>query len=171
MPYYILHGFGEYAGEDWFPWLKDKLEKRGEKVIAPNLPNTHSPALKEWLSTFKEEVTKYGEGVIIGHSLGGILAMRYLESGGHPHKIILVATPFERLEYASELDNFLIPKIKLTAQQKSKTQFTVFCSDNDPYLSSDQIEKWGKLLGVDPIIIEGREHFNDLDFPEILDYL
>jgi len=70
MPYYILHGLGAHAGENWFPWLKDKLEKRGEKVIVPNLPNTHGPTLKEWLSAFKKEVAKHGEGIIIGHSLG-----------------------------------------------------------------------------------------------------
>ncbi len=171
MPYYILHGLGAHARENWFPWLKDKLEKRGEKVIIPNLPNTHGPTLKEWLSAFKKEVAKHGEGIIIGHSLGGVLAIRYLEGGGKPHKIILVATPFEGLGYVSEIDGFFTPEIKLTDQQKSRTQFTMFYSDNDPYMPSDHIKKWNKLLEADSIIIEGREHFNDLDFPEILDYL
>ena len=71
MPYYILHGFGGYPKENWFSWLKQKLEAKGETVIIPKLPNADMPQLSEWLDAFRKEVDKHGEGIIIGHSLGG----------------------------------------------------------------------------------------------------
>lgn len=170
-PYYILHGFQGYPGENWFPWLKAELEKQGEKVIVPTLPNPDKPQLNEWMDTFKQAIKENGEGTIIGHSLGGVLVMRYLEQGGNPQKIILVASPFEKLTEIPEIDNFLEKPFEISNEQIQKTKFTVFHSDDDPYVPVNHAERWADITGVKLNLLSGKGHINTSTFPEILDYL
>ncbi|OGB74058.1 hypothetical protein A2V68_02390 [candidate division Kazan bacterium RBG_13_50_9] len=172
-PYYILHGYNGHANENWFPWLKAELEKRGEEVVVPDFPEAGFPALEKWLTLLKDEVKKHGEGVLIGHSLGGALAMRYLESGGHPKKIVLAAAPFGELPEFPQINGFLSKPFVLSNKQIFDTEFLIFytASDDDPYVPPEHVQDWAKLTGVKPILLENKGHFNQETFPEILDYL
>ena len=35
---FIFHGTEGYPEENWFPWLKEKLEAKGYKVFVPQFP-------------------------------------------------------------------------------------------------------------------------------------
>jgi len=37
---FIIHGTGGYPEENWFPWLKKKLEEFNYKVFVPQFPTT-----------------------------------------------------------------------------------------------------------------------------------
>lgn len=76
---FIFHGTGGYPEENWFPWLKEELEKEGMKVFVPQFPNPDKPKVSEWLNTLKEyERYLNEETILIGHSLGGIFLLRVL---------------------------------------------------------------------------------------------
>ncbi len=74
MIYLILHGSFGYPDENWFPWLKLKLEKEGHKVYSPQLPiddfdklkprDSPKQNLKAWLKSI--------EDIIIDSSIGRI---------------------------------------------------------------------------------------------------
>lgn len=66
----IIHGAGSTPEDNWFPWLKQKLEAAGFKAIVPQLPNTPTDqTLNNWLT----EIEKYDiddDMIAVGHSLG-----------------------------------------------------------------------------------------------------
>jgi hypothetical protein len=170
--YYILHGYNGSPGEKWFPWLKGELEKRGDKVIIPALPHADAPQLGEWMATLKSAIQENGEGTIIGHSLGGVLAMRYLEQGGHPEKIVLVAVPFKKLANIPGIDNFLEMPFTFPGGVQG-TELVVIGSEDDPYVPVEHVKSWAEMFEIEPILFQNRRHFGGglKEFPEISNYL
>ena len=68
--YFIIHGsFGNNA-EHYIPWLKNKLEDCGHKVIAPNFPiGKNKQTFETWASVldeYKEYITK--DTIFIGRN-------------------------------------------------------------------------------------------------------
>ena len=90
--YVILHGYTGRNDKNFIPWLKHELEQRGAKVQAPQLPNTDNPTEVEQVQYVLDHVQFDENTVLIGHSLGGLVAMRVLEKLPHKiHHLMLVA--------------------------------------------------------------------------------
>ena len=171
--YYILHGYGAGPGDNWFPWLKKTLEKKGHKVIVPTLPNTDDPKLSEWLETLNKVVAKNGKGILIGHSLGGVLVIHYLLQGGKADQVILVAPPFfqvDALPKVTAIDKFLVLPENIDNLQFLKNNFVIFYSEDDPLVPHSHGAEWAKLLNAQKVVLP-RMHFLIREFPEILKYL
>lgn len=73
----IIHGFEGIGNSNFFPWLKQELEKNEFEVLLPDLPNSAHPDFDE-LTKFLKKLTKdfKEDDVIIGHSMGGFLAIQ-----------------------------------------------------------------------------------------------
>src|SRR5690349_20897890 len=68
---FIIHGVGGTPEENWFPWLKTELEKRGHHVIVPQFPTPEGQTLENWLAVLKNyEEFIAPDSIFIGHSLG-----------------------------------------------------------------------------------------------------
>ena len=88
----ILHGYTGRNDKNFIPWLKHELEQRGAKVQAPQLPNTDNPTEIEQVQYVLDNVAFDENTVLIGHSLGGLVAMRVLEKLPHKiHHLMMVA--------------------------------------------------------------------------------
>lgn len=171
----ILHGAGNNSQGNWFPWLKEKLTKKGYKVWSPDLPNSDEPIQKDWLNTvFSNSDWKFdNESIIIGHSAGATLILRILEKlpeGVKINKAILVAGPVEvgtipeHAPYKRDLtkDPFNWKKIKQSAER-----FYFIHSDNDQYeCGEDQGKIMHEHLGGELIVKSGEQHFNLEKGPE-----
>ena len=94
---FIFHGTEGHPKENWFPWLKEKLEAKGYKVFVPQFPSPSviPSKISEWFDVFKNyEQYLNKETILIGHSLGGVFALRVLEKLKQPVKaVFLVGTP------------------------------------------------------------------------------
>jgi predicted alpha/beta hydrolase family esterase len=76
----FVHGYQGTAMGGWRPWLKRELEARGWSVSAPEMPTPDAPMVEEWVATIAREVGDSGKDcVLVGHSLGCIAILRYLE--------------------------------------------------------------------------------------------
>jgi hypothetical protein len=163
---FIFHGTEGYPEENWFPWLKEKLENKGGKVFVPQFPSPPVvPAkINEWFKVLKDYDQYINEEtILIGHSLGGVFTLRILERLKFAVKAaFLIGTPIgvrPILNY--DRDNgfsgfsFDWPAIKANAEN-----FTVFQSDNDPYVSLGNGEELAKELGVELTFIPNAGHFN-----------
>jgi predicted alpha/beta hydrolase family esterase len=176
---FIFHGTEGYPEENWFPWMKEKLEAEGCKVIVPQFPTPPIvPAkISEWfdvLKKYENEITE--DTILIGHSLGGIFLLRVLEKLNHPvREAVFVGAPigerpilnYDRDEAFSGF-NFDWENIK----NKTKN-FIVYQSDNDPYVGLENGKALAKNLGVDLTFIPNAGHFNTkagyTEFPDLLE--
>src|SRR5258708_39143180 len=91
----IIHCWGGTSDYAWYPWLQVELEKQGYQVPVADMPNTDEPKLIEWLLKLEELISgSDGELLLVGHSLGTVTIMRYLETlpkGEQISKAIFVA--------------------------------------------------------------------------------
>ncbi|MDQ3065375.1 MAG: alpha/beta hydrolase [bacterium] len=142
----IVHCWGGDPNYAWYPWVKTKLEELGYHVEVPAMPNTEEPALATWLPYLREVIGEPdAELLLIGHSIGTVTIMRYLETMSAEQQIdkaILVAGFTDQLGFR-ELENFFetrldFSKIKAT----SHNEFIVIQSNNDPFVS----EQYGTRL-------------------------
>ena len=162
---FIFHGTGGNPEENWFPWIKKKLEESGCKVFIPRFPTPEGQSLEAWfkvLEAYRKNINK--DTIFIGHSLGGLFLLRLLE--WLPTKVKAVfftGTPigvrpiknYDSDNLFGEGFDFEWEKIK-----KKSDRFTVFHSDNDPYVSLANGEGLAKHLGVKLSLIHNAGHFN-----------
>ena len=102
----LVHGWGGGPKGGWFSWVKQELEKKNWKIIAPQMPETNNPIIDAWVSKLEEvagEVDK--DTYFIGPSMGCQTILRYLENLNEDKKVggcIFVAGWFNLLETAYE---------------------------------------------------------------------
>jgi len=176
---FIFHGTEGYPEENWFPWLKGQLEAKGCRVIVPQFPSPPVVPAKitEWFEVLKNYEQDIDENtILVGHSLGSVFALRVLEQLKHPVRaVFLVGTPIGVKPIANyDRDNsfsgFDFDWDKIKSNSKS---FTVFHSDNDPYVGLENGKELAKELGVELTFIPNAGHFNKkagyLSFPDLLE--
>ena len=77
---FIIHGWEGKPTSNWFPWLKEELEKKDYEAITPEMPNSYEPQCSEWVAHLNEIVgTPSPSDYLVGHSLAVIAIFRYLE--------------------------------------------------------------------------------------------
>ncbi|MDE1967232.1 MAG: class I tRNA ligase family protein, partial [Patescibacteria group bacterium] len=92
----IIHGYGGSAGKNFIPWLKAELEKRGHDVETPELPNTKHPIESEQVDHVLKNCRLDENTVVIGHSLGAVVAMKALMKLKKPISgLVLVAAAMD----------------------------------------------------------------------------
>ncbi len=159
----LVHCWEGYPNYCWYPWVKKELEKKGFQVIVPEMPNTNNPKIKEWLPKLKEAVKEPDSNLyLVGHSLGCITILRYLESLKKDIKVagvIMVAGFVDSLGY-KEIESFFQKPINYSKIKKHANKFIAIHSDNDPHVSLDNSNIFKKKLGAKVIIKKNMNHFS-----------
>lgn len=174
---FIFHGTGGYPEENWFPWLKEQLEKENCKVFVPQFPTPENQTPETWFEVFdkyRDEVDS--NTILIGHSLGGSFLLRVLESLKKPVKAaFFVATPIgiPPIVNWSGDKSFTGHPFKWEKIKKNSKNFYAYHSDNDPYVGLKNGEQLAKKLGTKLIFIPKSGHFNKkagfLKFDDLLE--
>jgi predicted alpha/beta hydrolase family esterase len=77
----LVHGWGGYPEEGWFPSFKKELEKEGYKVSVPAMSHPENPTIDDWVGHLAKVIGKPDENTfLVGHSIGCQTILRYLES-------------------------------------------------------------------------------------------
>lgn len=78
---FIFHGVFGNPQENWFPWLKDELQKRDYPVTVPHFLSIKNDAFSHWLAAMNpyEDILKR-HCIFVAHSLGVPFALRLLEN-------------------------------------------------------------------------------------------
>ena len=101
-----MHGKSATPESKWYPWFRSEMIAQGHEYVAPILPHPENPTLSEWVSDL-DECEPNEETIIVGHSRGGVAALRYLEVAPVETKIralILIATNRSEVKERIKLD-------------------------------------------------------------------
>ena len=172
----IVHG--SYGGpeENWFPWLKAMLEKKGVEVAVPRFPTPMGQSLAGWTRVMKKYSSWFGPDLtLVGHSLAPAFIFRLLErTNTKINSAFLVAGFIEKLgdpHFDIVNSSFVEDSFNWDKIKSSANRFFVYGSNNDPYVPIEQSKKIAKNLGVNLRLVKGAGHFNTETFPQLLEDL
>ena len=157
MKFYIIHGAYGNPEENWFPWLKKKLEGLGQEVFIPKFPTPKNQTLGKWLGV----LSNVNDSVLIGHSLGVPFILNLLEK--NKAKAAFLVAGFCTLP-ENEFKEGMYTFVKKFAYGKIKdncNKFIIFHSDNDPYVPLEKAEELKRELDGELIMVKKAGHFNE----------
>lgn len=158
----IVHCWSGNPEYCWYPYAKRELEAKGFEVKVPAMPDTDTPNLAKWLPVLKEAVGIPDENTfLIGHSVGCMTVLRYLESLAPGQKVggvVLVAGYTYDLGF-EELKNFLTTPIPFDQIKERANHFVAIHSDNDQYVPLASADVFRERLGAEIIIKHAMNHF------------
>jgi leucyl-tRNA synthetase len=155
--------------------LKTELEQIDYEVFIPNLPNADYPELSEWVNELcKLPINSTDEVVVIGHSLGGPAACKFVEQKNIKIKKLILISPtgteqekdWSGLkavglnEKALECIHNFNSAEKDWGKIKNLTEESViYMSDNDPFIPLEVRNDY-KDLQAKIKDFSGKGHFN-----------
>lgn len=183
MKFVILHGTGANHTDNWFPWLKNELEKQGHSVWVPDLPNADRPNIKKYNELLLSQNFDFSNAVVIGHSSGAVAILGLLEALPKNSKIntaILVGAFTKRMTESPSwemLKELFDNPFEYEGIRQKSGQFIFVHSEDDPYCPIEQAEFLSTKLGGEMHRFTKMGHFSKrLDprfdkFPELLDII
>lgn len=167
---FLIHGWEGYPEEGWRPWLKKELEKRGFEVFIPAMPETKRPRRKAWVSHLSQVVgTPDKDCYFVGHSLGCITILRYLETLGEGEKVggaVLVAGFGQDLDYPGyqgEVSEFFATPSDWEKIKNRCPKFVAIHSGDDQWVSAKNLDLFKEKLGAKTHLLQGWKHFSGDD--------
>ena len=167
---FIIHGTIGSPDENWFPWLKARLEKLGCWVYVPRFPTPEKQSVENWMKVFENyERHVNGDTIFVGHSLGAIFILSLLETLKCPLNCSGVKAAFLVAGFYGKLGTMHFDKINADFASKdfdwakvrrSCRQFQLYASDNDPYVPFSKSVELAKKLGAGLKVIKDAGHFN-----------
>jgi predicted alpha/beta hydrolase family esterase len=155
-------------------WKRRLGETLGEEyeVILPWMPNAHNAKYREWKARFEKLIPHIrNEVILIGHSLGASFLAKYLSENDFPKKIkatLLVSGPYDT-DSGRILAQFNITS-SLGRLEKQGGKLFVYHSKDDPVVAFVELAKFQQQLpSATSRIFEDRQHFNQEEFPELVE--
>lgn len=160
--------------DHWFPWLITELKKLNLEVVAREMPDPQIAHMHIWLPFIETELKADSNTIIIGHSSGGVAALRYLEN----HQLfgaIVVGVNHTDLGYPEEKASGWYDAPWQWAKIKANAGFIAhFASTDDPFIPIIEQRFIADKLDSDYHEFTNRGHFmapENLEFPEVIDIL
>ena len=167
----VIHGAGEPRRRGgkvyWEPLLGPSLGSDYE-VRAPRMPRPNDPQYAAWSSYLAEELAKLEQPVVVGHSFGASVLLKYLsEADSCPSLagLFLVATPF----WGPEFPEFAL-RSDFAARLHALSRLYFYQSRDDGEIPMDHLEKYRRALPQAVVrLLDGRGHeFDQPEFPELV---
>lgn len=169
---YIIHGWEGSPTANWFPWLKEELEKKGYEISVPQMPGAEAPEMEKWIPHLQSVAKSPDENTyFVGHSMGCQAIMRYLEELPEKTKVggaVFVAGFFNLVNLSSSEEKEIVQPWLTTPIDFRKIlsitdKFTAIFSTNDPWVPLSDKELFRKNLKVKVIVQKNKGHFTEDD--------
>ncbi|HEY4487703.1 MAG TPA: leucine--tRNA ligase [Candidatus Paceibacterota bacterium] len=173
--YVILHGFTGTPDVPRWKWLRSELENMGHEVVIPALPNTDNPSEDEQVAAALAATDYDGNTVLMGHSLGGVVAMKVVEKLKQPiARLVLVGTAPDPhfKDKPRNFQNTFTWQFDSKKIHKSAPVIQILHDPRDYAISDEQVTRLEQLLGVKAVLGRSNEpHFTGDKEPDILMWL
>ena len=166
---FLIHGWGGSPEEGWIPWLKRELKMKGFESFAPAMPDSEHPKMDAWLKQLRATVGILDKDCyFVGHSLGCITILRYLEGLTEDQQVggvILVAgftdmdITVDEDEDIQELKSFFQTDVDFKKIKEHCKKFFAIHSDNDRYVDLRYADIFKEKLGAKLVIEQEKGHF------------
>src|SRR3989339_439578 len=171
----LIHGFNANPEMNFIPWLKDQLQEKGFEVLAPSLSLRTDQEIN--LPTILEEVKKqvgclHGEDIIVGHSLGGLIALQSLQSAEMPEPpraVLLVASPWKVSK--PELRHLFIEDLDADVIMWKAEEFIVIHSEDDKLVPVEHGHRLAAALKARLVLQTSDDHFMGTEYPILQELL
>lgn len=167
----LIHGYNSGPDQNFHPWLAEQLRSRGFEVIAPKIPLEGEPEALACIEALVAAVGRLDEKtIILGHSLGGVMALRYLEAAeaaSTPRAVILVGTPWQTK--SEKTRNLFLSEFDYDVVAWKAKEFVVVHDKQDSMVPFDHAQKYQKMLNADLVETTGDDHFMDAQYPVLLE--
>lgn len=162
----IVHGLEANPHDNWFPWLKSKLEEEQYQVFIPAMPHSNRPKVSEWIEHLQMVVgVPDEETYFVGHSLGCLAIVLFLQTLQKNQKVgacIFVAGFSGNIKNPVTLpfhEHFL----DIQEVRSHTDQFVCIFSKDDPRVPLNIASSFAKQLGAKIVIEENKGHFRESD--------
>lgn len=172
----IIHGWEGLPNEEWRPWLSSKLISQGWLVEIPEMPNTKTPNLNEWMEKLKS--MKPDENtLLVGHSLSNALILKYLEKPENKAwGAVMVAAWDWLLENVKEYHlTFFETEFDYEKIKGKNIPLFIVNSTNDPWIDFEKAKLLKDKISANFVAIENAGHFMGkngfIEFPQLLELI
>jgi len=171
----LLHGYRSSPQKNFFPWLKKELERKGYKTQIPQLPHSENPVIKEQVDYVIKNVAFDKNTIFLGHSLGGIVALKTLEKLLEPIKKTILVASFVNNDFIDN-DKFKSDafdwKFNFSKTRKNAGNIEILRDLSDDTVPQNQADILQKYLGGKIFNYTGRDnHFCAKIEPDIFNHL
>jgi predicted alpha/beta hydrolase family esterase len=159
------------GSSDLFAYLQGALGTDYD-VLKPKMPNPENPEYALWKIQLKQELTALnGDVILIGHSLGSSVLLKYLSEEVFKQSIsgfFSIAAPYWGMDEEWKRGDFTIPE-NFAIKLPQISQMFLYHSRNDEIVPFVHLEYYKKKLPQATVrAIDGDEHlFND-GLPELV---
>ena len=153
---FVIHGWKGSPENHWFPWLQEQLTSNGLQTHLVHLPSPATPKVREWIAAIREAVgTPNKETYFVGHSLGCIAIIRYLESLPEEARVggCVFVAGFSKGVSIPELREFKEGTINVDKVRAHTNKLVTIFSTNDDVVTMEEGVYFQTLLKA-KIIIE-----------------
>ncbi len=169
----LVHGFNANPQMNFHPWLRDELHAAGFEVVAPELPLSSKEELDmpAIIEVMKREVGYLkNDDILLGHSLGALLILQYLEAvemTETPRAVVLVAAPWKISR--PELRRLFVDDLDADVLMWKAREFTVIHSQDDHLVPVEHGRKLANQLRASLIETATDDHYMGERYPVLLE--
>jgi predicted alpha/beta hydrolase family esterase len=167
----VIHGAGEPRRRDgkvyWERLLGPGLGP-GYEVHAPRMPDPEDPHYQPWAGRIAELLEKNDQPVLVGHSLGASILLKYLsevETRPALAGVFLIAMPF----WGRDMPEFAL-RPDFADRLRTLDNLFLYRSRDDDVIPAEHLETYRRAFPRAVVrTLEGRGHeFDQDDFPELI---
>ncbi|APR06729.1 putative hydrolase YdeN [Lentilactobacillus parabuchneri] len=167
---YMFHGYTSNGNDHWFPWLEQNIESNHHIPFKKlNFPDSDHPDVDAWNQCCDQNIKAEDGITLVGHSLGCIQVLHYLEQHDIKNVNVLLISGFdEPIWTLPELDSFTAHPVDYTSILPKVRQVTVISAIDDDSVPYPYTLTLARHLHAKFILMPSGHHFTDTGKDKVL---